>query len=69
MLNHILCSLTKEEVNSNKELEYIRILGFSKDGQNYLNNIKKNINIPTRPHLIYISPTQCFPNVALTSSK
>ena len=46
MLNHILCSLTKEEVNSNKELEYIRILGFSKDGQNYLNNIKKNINIP-----------------------
>ncbi len=46
MLNHILCSLTKEEVNLNKNLEYIRILGFSKNGQNHLTNIKKDIKIP-----------------------
>lgn len=46
MLNHILCSLTKEEVNLNKSLEYIRILGFSKNGQNHLTNIKKDIKIP-----------------------
>ena len=45
MLNHILCSLTKEE-NNIKDLEYIRILGFSNKGQQYLNSIKKNINLP-----------------------
>ena len=46
MLNHILCSLTKEEVKLNKDLEYIRILGFSKNGQNYLNDIKKDSKLP-----------------------
>ena len=45
MLNHILCSFTKEENNS-KELEYIRILGFSNNGQNYLNKIKSKIDLP-----------------------
>lgn len=45
MLNHILCSFTKEE-NNIKELEYIRILGFSNKGKEYLNKIKKDINIP-----------------------
>ena len=46
MLNHILCSLTKEEVNSIKNIEYIRILGFNKKGQEYLNSIKNNIDTP-----------------------
>ncbi|MBR4178354.1 MAG: nucleotidyltransferase [Bacilli bacterium] len=46
MLNHILCSLTKEEVKSINDLEYIRILGFSKEGQNYLKSIKSNIKMP-----------------------
>ena len=46
MLNHILCSLTKEEIKNNKEQEYIRILGFTKVGQNYLKNIKKDIKLP-----------------------
>ena len=46
MLNHILCSLTKEENNSINDLEYIRILGFSKNGQDYLNKIKKDFNYP-----------------------
>lgn len=44
MLNHILCSLTKDE--NTKVLEYIRILGFSKKGQSYLNEIKNEINLP-----------------------
>ena len=44
MLNHILCSITKED-NTN-ELEYIRILGFTDKGQKYLNSIKKDINLP-----------------------
>ena len=46
MLNHILCSLTKEENNNNKELEFIRILGFSNNGKDYLNKIKSNIELP-----------------------
>ena len=46
MLNHILCSLTKEENKSIKDLEYIRILGFNSKGQKYLNSIKKDISTP-----------------------
>lgn len=46
MLNHILCSLTKEENKSINDLEYIRILGFSNKGQKYLNSIKKDISTP-----------------------
>ena len=46
MLNHILCSLTKEENKSIKKLEYIRILGFSENGQKYLSSIKKSIKTP-----------------------
>ena len=45
MLNHILCSFTKNE-NTVKDLEYIRILGFDKEGQEYLSKIKKDINVP-----------------------
>ena len=46
MLNHILCSFTKDENNKIKDLEYLRILGFSNNGQKYLNSIKKDINDP-----------------------
>lgn len=45
MLVHILCSFTKEEA-LNLKTEYIRVLGFDKKGQNYLNKIKKEISIP-----------------------
>ena len=45
MLNHILCSLTKEE-NKIQELEYIRILGFDSKGKEYLSKIKKDIKTP-----------------------
>lgn len=45
MLNHILCSLTKEE-NKIQELEYIRILGFDSKGKEYLSEIKKDIKTP-----------------------
>lgn len=43
MLTHILCSLTKEE--SKEDIDYIRLLGLNKKGQNYLNKIKKEMNI------------------------
>ena len=46
MLTHILCNFTKEEAKMMKEPEYIRVLGFSNLGKDYLNQIKKNLNIP-----------------------
>lgn len=45
MLNHILCSFTKDERDQVKTIEYIRILGFDKVGQKHLNNIKDDIDI------------------------
>lgn len=43
MFIHILFSITKEEVH---DVNYIRVLGFNRIGQNHLHNIKKNIDIP-----------------------
>ena len=45
MLLHILTSFTKEEA-SNIDIDYIRVLGFTIKGQEYLSKIKKNITIP-----------------------
>ena len=45
MLLHILTSFTKEEA-SNIDIDYIRVLGFTTKGQEYLSKIKKNITIP-----------------------
>ncbi len=45
MLNHILCSYTKEEKELYKNPEYIRILGFTEKGKEYLNRIKNNLDI------------------------
>ena len=45
MLLHILTNFTKEEA-TNIKVDYIRVLGFSKKGQKYLKEVKKNINIP-----------------------
>ncbi|MEG2322101.1 MAG: nucleotidyltransferase family protein [Bacilli bacterium] len=45
-LVHILCGLLKD----NYTLEYIRVLGFNKKGQAYLNKIKKEITIPLITH-------------------
>ena len=45
MLIHILTSFTKTEAN-NLEINYIRLLGFSKNGQIYLNTIKKELSLP-----------------------
>ena len=43
MLLHILLNIKKED--NNKEI-YLRILGFNNNGRNYLNKIKKNMDIP-----------------------
>ena len=55
MFMHILIGLTKED-NKTLNLDYIKVLGFNKKGQNYLNSIKKDINIsiiPDKNSLIY----------------
>ena len=46
MLLHILCSLTKEEIAQNKNIKFIRILGFNKSGQKLLNTTKKDTTVP-----------------------
>ena len=45
MLLHILTSFTKEEA-SNITIDYIRVLGFTSKGKEYLNKIKKDIKVP-----------------------
>ena len=45
MLIHILTSFTKTEAKK-LEINYIRLLGFSTNGQIYLNKIKKDISLP-----------------------
>lgn len=45
MLVHILTNFTKLE-NSEVRIDYIRVLGFSMVGRNYLNKIKKSVELP-----------------------
>ena len=42
---HILIGLTKKDKNALTKNEYIRILGLNKLGQEYLNSIKKEVNL------------------------
>ena len=46
MINHILCEFTKEENENYKDVKYLRILGFSKNGKKILNEIKKTTKLP-----------------------
>ena len=46
MFTHIMCNFTKEEASKMKDIAYIRVLGFSKLGQKYLKEIKKDVSIP-----------------------
>lgn len=46
MFVHILCNFTKDEANKFNKIEYIRLLGFNQNGKKYLNQIKKEIDIP-----------------------
>ncbi len=46
MFNHILCGFTKEEAKNMTSITYIRVLGFNNNGRQYLNSMKKDINLP-----------------------
>lgn len=46
MLLHILCNFTKEDAKKFTKVTYLRILGFNTKGKEYLNKIKKDLDIP-----------------------
>ncbi|MDD4624329.1 MAG: nucleotidyltransferase [Bacilli bacterium] len=46
MLLHILVSFTKTDNEKYKNINYIRILGYSNKGIKYLNKIKRDLNLP-----------------------
>lgn len=46
MFTNILCGFTKKDAKNFKEPEYIRVLGFTKQGQKYLRNAKKDSKLP-----------------------
>ena len=46
MLIHILCNFTKEKREKFNDIRYIRILGLNTNGRNYLNTIKKDLELP-----------------------
>lgn len=46
MLLHILCNFTKEKAKQFQDISYIRLLGFNEKGRQYLNSIKKDIEVP-----------------------
>ena len=46
MLLHILINFTKEDADRFSDITYIRLLGFNDNGKKYLNEIKKDIDIP-----------------------
>ena len=46
MFTHILCDFTKEEAKQYTNNNYIRVLGFTTKGQEYLNKIKKYLDLP-----------------------
>ena len=46
MFIHILLNIKKEDVPKLKEINYIRVLGFTNKGKKYLKEIKQNIDIP-----------------------
>lgn len=48
ILTHILTNTTKADMNQviTNKIPYVRMLGFSKQGQDYLNQHKKQMNVP-----------------------
>ena len=46
ILMNIYLNFTKEDAKKYNKLEYIRILGMSKNGKDYLNSIKKTMDLP-----------------------
>ena len=46
MFIHILLNIKKTDVKNLKQINYIRVLGFNKQGKKYIKEIREKINIP-----------------------
>ena len=46
MFIHILLNIKKDDVKKLKEINYIRVLGFSKLGKKYIKELRQEINVP-----------------------
>ncbi len=46
MLTHIYTGITKEQLHAHTEPSFIRILGMTKTGQQYISSIKKSLSLP-----------------------
>lgn len=46
MLTHIYTGITKEQLHAYSQPSYIRILGMTKTGQQYISSIKKSLSLP-----------------------
>ena len=51
MLTHILCNFSKDDADDLRKLKYIRVLGFSSKGQQYLNAYKKKNRFTNYNHV------------------
>ena len=49
---YILFNIKKEDINSIPKPNYIRVLGYSKNGKDYLSKLKKNVNIEVNGKLV-----------------
>ena len=49
MIAYILFNIKKDDINEiyNNKIDFIRVLGYSNKGKDYLNSIKKDVNIYT----------------------
>ena len=47
MLSYVLFNIKKDEINKiyENDIDFVRILGYSNKGKEYINSIKKNLNI------------------------
>ena len=46
MFIHILLNIKKDDVKKLKEINYIRILGFTNIGKKYIKELRNKVNIP-----------------------
>ncbi|AJD90893.1 hypothetical protein JMA_15760 [Jeotgalibacillus malaysiensis] len=51
MLTHLITRTTREEIKQHKEPEYLRLLGMSRKGREYLSRYKKDFKLPVISNL------------------
>ena len=67
MFIHILLNIKKDDIKKLKEINYIRVLGFSKLGKKYLKEIRSQVNIPIITNYSDIHDTNLYFELYVTS--